>query len=218
MSDLSNPTDEQLNRRDEELQMKKEGRLPPGQSLTQKFPVLTYGHNPSFDLSTWTMKVWGEVANEMTLTWDDFLKLPAKTVHTDIHCVTRWSKFDTTWTGVDVLKLAEIVGVKPTAKFVIAHCDGGYTTNVPIEDFLDDDVLLAYQYEDKMLHEWSEGLDHGAPVRTFVPKLYLWKSAKFVREIEFSAVDKPGFWERGGYHNHGDPFKEERYARRGFFF
>lgn len=208
----------ELNRREEEIQKRKEGRLPPGQSLTQRFPVLTYGSNPEYDLSTWDFKVWGEVDHEMTWNWDAFIKLPKKTLTTDIHCVTRWSKFDTTWGGVDALKLAEIVGVKPSAKFVIAHCDGGYTTNVPIADFLDDDVLLAYEYEGKMLHEWSEGHDHGAPVRTLVPKLYFWKSAKFVRQLEFSTVDKPGFWERGGYHNHGDPFKEERYARRGFFF
>lgn len=215
MTDDVKPT---LSRRDEEIARKREGRLPPGQSLTQKFPVLTYGNNPSYDLSTWTFRVWGEIENENTWSWDEFLALPKKTITTDIHCVTRWSKFDTTWTGVDVMALANQISVKDSAKFVIAHCDGGYTTNVPIEDFLDDDVLLAYDFEGQMLHEWNEGHDHGAPVRTLVPKLYFWKSAKFVRGLEFSKTDKPGFWERAGYHNHGDPFKEERYQRRGFFF
>ncbi len=209
---------ESVTRRELENQMKQEGRLPPGQSLTLKFPVLTYGPNPAYDLSTWTFRVWGEVEKEMTWTWDELMALPQKTITTDIHCVTRWSKFDTNWTGVDVLQLASAIGVKDSAKFVIAHCDGGYTTNVPIDDFLDDDVLLAHTYDDKKLYEWNEGLDHGAPLRTLVPKLYFWKSAKFVRGLEFSTQDKPGFWERGGYHNHGDPFKEERYARRGFFF
>ena len=206
-----------LTRREEEIARRQEGRLPPGQSLTQKFPVLTYGPNPQYDLSTWDFKVWGEIENPMTWSWDDFLKLPSKTITVDIHCVTRWSKFDTTWTGVDMQALADIIGVKDTAKHVIAHCDGGYTTNVTVEEFLDDDVLLAYKYDGQMLHKWSDGHDHGAPVRTVVPKLYFWKSAKFVRQLEFSTVDKPGFWERGGYNNHGDPFKEERYARRGFF-
>ena len=207
-----------MSRRELEQQMKAEGRLPPGQSVTVKFPVLTYGPNPSYDLDDWTFRVWGEVENEMNWTWGELMDLPQKTITEDIHCVTRWSKFDTSWTGVDVLKLAEMIGVKDSAKFVIAHCDGGYTTNVPIEDFLDDDVLLAHTYEGQQLHEWNEGHDHGAPLRTLVPKLYFWKSAKFVRGLEFSKEDKPGFWERGGYHNHGDPFKEERYSRRGFFF
>jgi DMSO/TMAO reductase YedYZ molybdopterin-dependent catalytic subunit len=145
------------------------------------------------------------------------MALPQKTITVDIHCVTRWSKFDTTWSGVDVLEMAKLVGIKQNANYVIAHCDGGYTTNVPIKDFLDDDVLLAHTYEGQLLHQWEEGPDHGGPLRTLVPKLYFWKSAKFVRGLEFSRVDKPGFWEKAGYHNHGDPFKEERYNRRGFF-
>jgi DMSO/TMAO reductase YedYZ molybdopterin-dependent catalytic subunit len=211
-------TNESRSRRDLERQMLSEGRLPPGQSLTQKFPVLTYGNNPSYDLSTWDFQVWGEVENPVTLNWQEFIALPDKSITVDIHCVTRWSKFDTTWRGVDVLALADKLGVKSSANYVIAHCDGDYTTNVPIADFLDDDVLLAYEYEGMMLHEWDEGLDHGAPVRTLVPKLYFWKSAKFVRGLEFSTSDQPGFWERAGYHNHGDPFKEERYNRRSFFF
>ncbi len=201
-----------LKRRFEEDRVKKEGRLPPGQSLTQKFPVLTYGPNPPFDPATWEMRVWGEVEKEMRWSWDEFLKIPTRTITVDIHCVTRWSKFDTTWEGVPFNEFVNLFGVKPSAKYVIAHCDYGYTTNVSLEEMMHDDVLLAYKYDG----EWLEA-DHGAPVRTLVPKLYFWKSAKFLRGLEFSAVDKPGFWEKGGYHNHGDPFKEERYGRRGFF-
>ncbi len=201
-----------LKRRQQEEQVKKEGRLPPGQSLTQKFPVLTYGPNPPFDPATWDMKVWGEVENEMRWSWDEFLQIPTRTITVDIHCVTRWSKFDTTWEGVPFNEFVNLFGVKPSARYVIAHCDYGYTTNVTLEEMMDDDVLLAYKYDG----QWLEA-DHGAPVRTLVPKLYFWKSAKFLRGLEFSAVDKPGFWEQAGYHNHGDPFKEERYGRRGFF-
>lgn len=201
-----------LKRRQQEEQVKKEGRLPPGQSLTQKFPVLTYGPNAPFDPATWDLKVWGEVEKEMRWSWDEFLKIPTRTITVDIHCVTRWSKFDTAWEGVPFNEFVNLFGVKPSAKHVIAHCDYGYTTNVTLEEMMDDDVLLAYKYDG----QWLEA-DHGAPVRTLVPKLYFWKSAKFLRGLEFSAVDKPGFWEQAGYHNHGDPFKEERYGRRGFF-
>ena len=201
-----------LKRRQQEAQVKKEGRLPPGQSLTQKFPVLTYGPNAPFDPATWDLKVWGEVEKEMRWSWEEFLKIPTRTITVDIHCVTRWSKFDTAWEGVPFNEFVNLFGVKPSAKHVIAHCDYGYTTNVTLEEMMDDDVLLAYKYDG----QWLEA-DHGAPVRTLVPKLYFWKSAKFLRGLEFSAVDKPGFWEQAGYHNHGDPFKEERYGRRGFF-
>ncbi len=204
--------DEALTRRQLERQMKEENRLPPGQSLTLKFPVLTYGPNPPFDPETWDLRVFGEVEKEMRWTWEEFLKLPTVTVTVDIHCVTRWSKFDTTWTGVRFRDFVELFGIKPTAKHVIAHCDHGYTTNVPLEDMMRDNVLLAYMYEGEPL-----SLDHGAPVRTLVPHLYFWKSAKFLRALEFSAEDKPGFWEQAGYHNYGDPFKEQRYGRRGFF-
>lgn len=201
-----------LKRRQEEAKVRDEGRLPPGQSLTQKFPVLTYGPNPPFDPQTWDFRVFGEVENEMRWTWDEFLKLPTKTIACDIHCVTRWSKFDTVWEGVSFLDLVEMIGVKPSAKYVIAHCDYGYTTNLPIEAMMDDDVLLAYKYDGEFLEP-----DHGFPVRTLVPKRYFWKSAKFLRALEFSPVDKPGFWEVNGYHNNGDPWTEERYGRRGFF-
>jgi DMSO/TMAO reductase YedYZ molybdopterin-dependent catalytic subunit len=201
-----------LKRRQDEAKVRSEGRLPPGQSLTQKFPVLTYGPNPPFDSQTWDFRVFGEVEKEMRWTWDEFLKLPTKTITCDIHCVTRWSKFDTVWEGVPFSELADMIGVKPNAKYVIAHCDFGYTTNLPIEAMQDDDVMLAYKYDGKFLEP-----DHGFPVRTLVPKRYFWKSAKFLRALEFSPVDKPGFWEVNGYHNNGDPWMEERYGRRGFF-
>ena len=201
-----------LKRRQEEEKIRQEGRLPPGQSLTQKFPVLTYGPNPTFDPQTWDLKVFGAIEKEMRWSWDEFLKLPTRTITTDIHCVTRWSKFDTVWEGVPFNEFVKLFGVKPEVRHVIAHCDFGYTTNVTLEEMMDDDVLLAYKYDGQFLEA-----DHGAPVRTLVPKLYFWKSAKFLRALEFSPVDKPGFWEQAGYHNHGDPWTEERYGRRGFF-
>jgi DMSO/TMAO reductase YedYZ molybdopterin-dependent catalytic subunit len=201
-----------LQRRKDEERVKNEGRLPPGQSLTQKFPVLTYGPNARFDPVTWDLRVFGEVEKEMRWSWEEFLALPTVTLTCDIHCVTRWSKFDTTWEGVRFNEFVKLFGVKPTAKFVIAHCDHGYTTNLPIEAMMEDDVLLAYKYDGKPLEP-----DHGFPVRTLVPKRYFWKSAKFLRGLEFSPVDKPGFWEQAGYHNDGDPWTEERYGRRGFF-
>ena len=205
-----------LKRRQEEEQIRQEGRLPNGQSLTRKFPVLTYGRTPAFDPATWDLRVFGEVENEMRWTWDEFQTLPTTTLTCDIHCVTRWSKFDTSWTGVSFKEFIKLFGVKSTANYVIAHCEQGYTTNLPLETMLDDDVLLAYKYEGEFLHT-PDLIDHGGPVRTLVPKRYFWKSAKFLRGLEFSQEDKPGFWEVNGYHNDGDPWKEERYGRRGFF-
>ncbi len=205
--------DDILGRRTQEEEMKRSGRLPPGQSLTTKFPVLTYGPVPKFDPATWDLRFFGEIENEQRFTWDEFQKLPTVTVTCDIHCVTRWSKFDTTWEGVPFRHIAELVGVKDSVQHVIAHCDYGYTTNVPLEDMMRDNVLLAYKYAGEMLEP-----DHGAPVRTLVPHLYFWKSAKFLRALEFSSVDKPGFWEKAGYHNYGDPFREERHnPLRGYF-
>ncbi|MBI5667017.1 MAG: sulfite oxidase-like oxidoreductase [Chloroflexi bacterium] len=201
-----------LKRRNEEERIKSEGRLPPGQSLTHKFPVLTYGPTPNFDPATWDLRVFGEVEKEMRWNWAEFTSLPTTVVKTDIHCVTRWSKFDTVWEGVLFRDFVNLFGLKPTVKYVIAHCEYGYTTNTPLEAMMDDDVLLAYKYDSKPLEP-----DHGWPVRTLVPKLYFWKSAKFLRALEFSPVDKPGFWEQAGYHNTGDPWKEERFQRRGWF-
>ncbi len=211
-----------LNRREQEKEMRAQGRLPDGQSLTEKFPVLTYGPVPKFDPNTWDLRVFGEVETPagqdyIKWTWDELLELPTQTITTDIHCVTRWSKFDTTWEGVMFRDFVKLFNLTSEARYVIAHCDYGYTTNLPIETMMDDDVMLAYKYEDKWLKD-PDMMEHGGPVRTLVPKRYFWKSAKFLRALEFSPVDKPGFWEQGGYHNDGDPFKEERYSkRRGFF-
>jgi DMSO/TMAO reductase YedYZ molybdopterin-dependent catalytic subunit len=199
-------------RRALEKRMLEEGRLPPGQSLTLKFPVLHYGPVPRTDLSTWTFRVFGLVGQERTWTWDEFTKLPTKTITCDIHCVTKWSKFDTMWEGVPFRHLVDLVGVKPEAKHVIAHCEYGYTTNVPLDVMLDDDVLLAYKFDGKPLEP-----DHGYPLRSLVPKRYFWKSAKWLRGIEFTDRDRPGFWEQAGYHNEADPFKEERYSKGGFW-
>ena len=204
--------DDILGRRKEEERVKKEGRLPPGQSLTQKFPVLHYGPTPGFNETTWDLRVFGEVENEKRWTWQEFQQLPTVKIKTDIHCVTRWSKFDTEWEGVLFRDFIKLFGVKPTAKHVIAHCEYGYTTNTPLDIMLADDVMLTYKYNGQFLEP-----DHGYPLRTLVPKRYFWKSAKWVRGLEFSPNDKPGFWEQAGYHNEGDPFKEERYQRRGFF-
>jgi len=207
-----------LSRRDQEKEMRAQGRLPDGQSLTEKFPVLTYGPVPKFDPATWDLRVFGEVEvpdgeESIRWTWDDFLQLPTQTITVDIHCVTRWSKFDTTWEGVMFRDFVRLFNIKPEARYVIAHCDYGYTTNLPLQTMLDDDVMLAYKYEGKWLKD-PDMMEHGGPVRTLVPKRYFWKSAKFLRALEFSPVDKPGFWEQGGYHNEGDPFKEERYSQR----
>jgi len=204
--------DDFLGRRQEEARVKSEGRLPPGQSLTQKFPVLHYGPTPGFDPASWDLRVFGEVEREMRWTWDEFQKLPTVKLTCDIHCVTRWSKFDTVWEGVRFSDFVKLFGVKPSARYVIAHCENGFTTNTPIDLMYDDDVLLAYKFDGQYLDP-----DHGYPLRTLVPKRYFWKSAKWLRALEFSPVDKPGFWEQAGYHNEGDPWREERMQRRGFF-
>lgn len=206
-------TDEFLKRREDEERIKKEGRLPPGQSLTIKFPVLHYGPVPAIDPATWTLRVFGEVEQEMTWTWDTFRQIPTTTITTDIHCVTAWSKFDTTWEGPLFRDFITLFGLKPTAKYVIAHAPHGFTTNLPLETMLEDDVLLAWRFNSKLLDP-----EHGFPVRTLVPQRYFWKSCKWLQKLEFTASDKPGFWEQAGYHNEGDPWKEERYQRRRFLF
>lgn len=158
------------------------------------------------------MRVFGLVDQEMRWNWQEFQALPTVKIATDIHCVTRWSKFDTEWEGILFRDFVKLFGVKPEAKYVIAHCDGDYTTNTPLNIMYDDDVLLAYKFDGQYLAP-----EHGFPVRTLVPKRYFWKSAKWLRALEFSPVDKPGFWEQAGYHNEGDPWREERMQRRGFF-
>lgn len=198
-----------MSRRDEENQMKDSGRLPPGQALTRKFPVLHYGPVPAFDPATWSLRVFGEVAAEKSWSWESFTALPTVTLTTDIHCVTGWSKFDTTWEGPRVRDFLEMVEVRPTAQFVVAHAEHGYTANLPLDILLDDDVLLAWKYDGKPLDP-----EHGYPLRLVVPKRYFWKSVKWLRALEFGVEDQPGFWEKAGYHNEGDPFKEERYQPR----
>jgi DMSO/TMAO reductase YedYZ molybdopterin-dependent catalytic subunit len=181
-------------------------RIPPGQYLTERFPVLTYGRNPKYELNDWSLSIWGEVDEPFSLRWDELMALPQVDVQVDIHCVTRWSKLDTTWTGVRVRDLLERAKVRPAGTHVMAHSDGGYTTNLPVEALYDDDVLVTHSYDGKPLEH-----DHGAPLRLLVPKRYFWKSAKFLRQLEVMTEDRQGFWELNGYHNDGDPFKEQRH-------
>ncbi len=194
-----------MSRRDEEKRVKEEGRLPPGQSLTRKFPVLHYGRVPPFNEATWDLRVFGAVAEEKHWTWQEFQALPTVRTTVDIHCVTSWSKFDTTWEGVRFRDFRTLFEVKPAAQHVIAHCEYGFTANMALEAMLGDDVLLAYKYDDRFLDP-----EHGYPLRLLVPQRYFWKSAKWLRGLEFSVEDKPGFWEQAGYHNEGDFWKEER--------
>ena len=205
-------------RKSEEDRLKKEGRLPPGQSLTQKFPVLHYGPVPKVDLAVWDFKIWGEVEQPLTLTWDEFNALPKTTLKMDIHCVTRWSKFDTTWEGVSIRTLVEqgLLKIKPAAKFVLQHAEYDFTTNLPIEVMQADNFLLATHYEGAPITP-----DHGFPLRGVVGAIldekgltvpYFWKGAKWLRGLEFLQADYPGFWEQAGYHNRGDVWKEERFG------
>ena len=182
-------------------------RIPPGQYQTTKFPVLHYGSVPRTELARWDFRVWGEVDSPLTLTWDQFKALPRKTVNTDIHCVTRWTKLDTTWEGVPIQEILRLAGVRPTATHVLAHCEQGYTANLPLDVLDDDDVLLADTFGGADLE-----LEHGWPLRLLVPKRYFWKSAKWIRGLEFLDHDILGFWERYGYNNDADPWKEERYS------
>jgi DMSO/TMAO reductase YedYZ molybdopterin-dependent catalytic subunit len=185
-------------------------RVPPGQYVTEKFPVLHYGSVPDYKnlQQSWDFRVWGEIEAPRRFTFDEFRALPTAEVHTDIHCVTRWSKLDTTWEGIPFRTFLEhIPPLKPEARHVLAHCEQGYTANVPLDVLMDDDVLLAYRFEGRELEP-----DHGYPLRLLVPKKYFWKSAKWLRGLEFLAEDQLGFWERYGYNNHADPWKEERYA------
>ena len=181
-------------------------RVPPGQYLTDGFPVLTVGRNPKVDLNNWDFEVFGGVENRFKVSWDELMALPQKEVTTDIHCVTRWSKLDTVWRGVPVRDVLERAGIHEDATHVMAYSDGGYTTNMPLEIALDDDVLLAHTYDGKPLER-----DHGAPLRLLVPKRYFWKSAKFLRKLELMPADRMGFWELNGYHNDADPWQEQRH-------
>ena len=181
-------------------------RLPPGQYLTDRFPVLHVGDVPTYAPGEWNLTVFGLVDEPFTLTLDELKALPSVTFTTDIHCVTKWSKFDTSWTGVRVRDLLERAGVQPDATHVMEHAEYGYTTNLPLADITTDEAIVAYAYDGEEI----EAI-HGGPVRIVVPHLYFWKSAKWVRGLELRQGDAPGFWERNGYNMYGDPFKEQRF-------
>jgi len=180
-------------------------RLPPGQYLVTTFPVLSAGPTPHTPLDQWDFTIAGEVDQPHRWTWAEFQQLPHDTITTDIHCVTKWSKFDTSWTGVSLDTLLE--GIQTNASYVLAFSDGGYTTNLPLADLTGGKAWIAYEYGGKPLEP-----EHGGPARLLVPHLYFWKSAKWVRGLRLLAKDEPGFWESLGYNNYGDPWKEERYA------
>ncbi len=183
-----------------------DNRVPPGQYVTPDFPVLSAGPTPHTPLDKWTFQVEGLVRQPAQWSWEEFLSLPAKTYVVDIHCVTKWSKLDTQWKGVSVDTLFTNIGLDPKAMYVEAFSDGGYTTNLPLQEIINDQAFIAYEYDGKPLEAV-----HGGPARLVVPHLYFWKSAKWVRGLKLLEQDKPGFWETLGYNNHGDPWKEERY-------
>jgi DMSO/TMAO reductase YedYZ molybdopterin-dependent catalytic subunit len=206
-------------RREEEDRIRDEGRLPPGQALTQKFPVLHYGPIPRFNPATWDLHVWGEVEEEVRWNWDELQKLPRHSAKMDIHCVTRWSKANTTWEGVSLKDLVDqgYIKLKPSAKFLLQHAEYGFTVNVPLEVALADNFMLADKYEGQPLTP-----DHGYPLRAivgFIPGRqeletpYFWKGAKWLRGLEFLSEDQLGFWEQAGYHNRANVWEEQRFAR-----
>ena len=179
-------------------------RVPPGQYVTSDFPVLSAGPTPHTPLDEWSFTISGAVDEPVSWPWVEFMELPAETPTVDIHCVTKWSKLDTGWKGVSLDTLLD--GVQPEGTHVSAWCDGGYTTNLPLEDVIGGKAWIAYEYEGEPLAPV-----HGGPARLLVPHLYFWKSAKWVRGLEILDHDAPGFWEEYGYHNYGDPWKEQRY-------
>jgi DMSO/TMAO reductase YedYZ molybdopterin-dependent catalytic subunit len=208
-----------LRRREKERLFRSEGRLPPGQSLTEKFPVLHYGRVPPFDPATWDLRVWGAVEEPVRWSWSEFQALPQTEIEMDIHCVTRWSKFDTTWRGVSLAALAEegFFTLKPTARYLLQHCEGHFTVNLPIEVALADNFLLATHFNGEPITP-----DHGFPLRGVVGQIpgrddlktpYFWKGGKWLRGLEFLEHDQLGFWEQAGYHNEADVWKEQRVAR-----
>jgi DMSO/TMAO reductase YedYZ molybdopterin-dependent catalytic subunit len=205
-------------RRKDEERVRSQGRLPPGQALTLKFPVLHYGPVPPFNPSTWDLRVWGEVEEQKRWTWDEFNQLPRTRLTMDIHCVTRWSKFDTSWEGVSVRTLVDrgLIKIKPEAKFVMEHAEYGFTTNLPIDVVLSDNFLMATHFEGQPISP-----DHGYPLRGVVGYIpgredqetpYFWKGAKWLRGLEFMPADRRGFWEQAGYHNTADVWREERFG------
>lgn len=204
-------------RRDDEEEKRQSGRLPPGQSLTQRFPVLHYGPVPPFNPATWTLRVFGEVEQEVTWTWEQFSQLPRTTVTMDLHCVTRWSKFDTAWEGVALATLINegLIKLKPTARYLMQHCENDFTVNIPLDVALAPNFLLATHFDGQPLSP-----DHGYPLRGVIGQIvgddhktpYLWKGGKWLRGLEFMSQDRLGFWEQAGYHNEADVWKEERFA------
>lgn len=210
--------DRYYRRKNLEEQVRNEDRLPPGQSLTQKFPVLHYGPVPPFNPSTWDFRIWGDVEEEKRWTWAEFNQLPRTSLVMDIHCVTRWSKFDTTWEGVSLRMLVEqkLIQLYPSARFAMQHAEYGFTVNLPVEVLLAENFLLATHFDGQPLTP-----DHGYPLRGVVGFLhgredlktpYFWKGAKWLRGLEFMSQDRPGFWEQAGYHNQADVWKEERFG------
>ncbi|MEN8242316.1 MAG: sulfite oxidase-like oxidoreductase [Chloroflexota bacterium] len=210
---------ENRDRREEEEKMRQESRLPPGQSLTQKFPVLHYGAVPKFNPAAWDFHIWGAVEKEVRLSWEEFSGLPTTTLEMDIHCVTKWSKFDTTWEGVKIQTLVDegLLKLKPEANFVIQHAEYGYTANLPVEVIFGENFLLATHFDGESITP-----QHGFPLRGVVgqipgrdelPTPYFWKGAKWLRGLEFREEDQLGFWEQAGYHNEADVWKEQRYGR-----
>lgn len=187
---------------------RRENRLPPGQRLTDRWPVLHYGSVHHVDTAGWTLTIDGLVVEEAVLTWERFQALPRVEVFSDIHCVTTWSRYDNTWQGAGSGEIRKLVTIKPEATHVTVHGAGGFTTNLSLDDFFQPDVLFATHHDGEPL---SAG--HGAPVRLVVPRLYFWKSAKWVTGLTFTDHEVLGFWESNGYHRHGDPWKEERYSR-----
>jgi len=205
-------------RKEEENKVREAGRLPPGQSLTQKFPVLHYGPIPAFNPATWDFRVWGEVEGNVRWTWEEFNRLPRTRLVMDIHCVTKWSKFDTEWEGVSVRLLVDqgFIKLRPTAHHVLQHAEYGFTANLPLEVVLADNFLLATHFNGEPITP-----EHGYPLRGVVGNIqgredlvvpYFWKGAKWLRGLEFMTHDQLGFWEQAGYHNNADVWKEERYA------
>ncbi len=211
-------TEQENDRRSIDEKVRREGRLPPGQAVTVKFPVLHYGPIPPFNPDTWQFRIWGEIMEPRQWSWQDFNQLPRERLKMDIHCVTGWSKFDSQWEGVSVGRLVKdgLIKLKPEARFVLQHAEYGFTTNLPLDIILAENFIMATHFDGEPLTP-----EHGFPLRGVVGSIigqpgleqpYFWKGAKWLRGLEFLKEDKPGFWENAGYHNRGDVWKEERYG------
>jgi DMSO/TMAO reductase YedYZ molybdopterin-dependent catalytic subunit len=196
-------------RKELQEKMREAGRLPPGQSLTLKWPVLHTGSVPRFDAARWDFQITGLVEKSIRLTWEEFNRLPLKEEVADFHCVTHWSRFDNRWQGVPATELLALATPKPDARFALIHAEHGFTASLPIEDLLRATSIFALSHDGEPLTP-----EHGYPLRLIVPHLYAWKSVKWVRGVELLAEDQPGFWEQNGYHMYGDPFREERFSER----